>query len=138
MGVNLKELMSSLSPDYQAQIRAQLGQPTQAKVEPVKAAVKPVKSKMTKTEAEYESIVLQGKGARFEGITLRMANGHKYTPDFVYWEDGQIVCVEVKGSYRLGSYQRARLAYDQAKVEYSAIRFYWVEKNKDGDWKERS
>lgn len=133
MGVNLKELMAGLPADYRAQVLKQIGKPTEAKAMPVKG--KPVTSKMSKTEAEYERRFLQGTGARFEGITFRMANGHRYTPDFVYWANGRMVCVEVKGSYRLGSYQRARLAFDQARVEYPDVVFVWVTQDKDGTWK---
>ena len=34
----------------------------------------------------------------YEGLTLRMANGHRYTPDWVVvTAGGQIECHEVKG-----------------------------------------
>lgn len=89
----------------------------------------------TKTEAEYARAYLAGKDARYEAITFRLANGHRYTPDWSYWDDGALVCVEVKGSYRLGSYQRARLAFDQARIEFPAVRFVWAEKQKDHNWK---
>ncbi len=92
-----------------------------------------------KTEAEYRRLYL-GTGRRdlvavaFEGVTFRLANGHRYTPDWVYVEGGRLVCVEVKGSYRLGSYQRARLAFDQAAVEWPGVRWIWAERRKDGSW----
>jgi hypothetical protein len=87
-----------------------------------------------KTEAEFRRQYLAGKGARFEAITFRFANGHRYTPDWVYVEGGRLVCVEVKGSYRLGSHQRARLAFDQAAVEWPDARWIWAERRKDGTW----
>jgi hypothetical protein len=62
-----------------------------------------------------------------------MANSHRYRPDWTYFEpSGRLVCVEVKGSYKLGSYQRARLAFDQAAVEWPDIRWLWAEKTYDG------
>lgn len=92
--------------------------------------------RMTKTEAEFNRIFLEGSG-KFEAITLRMTNGHKYTPDFIVVDSlGAITAYEVKGGYRLGSYQRARLAFDQAKVEFPWITFRWHEKTKKG-WMER-
>ena len=81
-----------------------------------------------KTEAAYRARHLVGKDARYEALTFRMANGHRYTPDWVVMDGGRPVeCHEVKGSYRLGSYQRARLAFDQARVEYPGIVWVWGE-----------
>jgi hypothetical protein len=64
----------------------------------------------------------------FEPITLRLANGHSYTPDFVDWTN--MLCIEVKGGFKLGSYQRARLAYDQAVLEFTYFNFAWFEWNR--------
>ncbi len=89
----------------------------------------------TKTEAEYARRYLGGKGARFEALVFRFANGHRYTPDWTYLENERLVCVEVKGSYRLESYQRARLAFDQAVVEWPGVRWVWAERRKDGTWR---
>ena len=92
-----------------------------------------------KTEAEYRRMFLDPHRANlgavvFEGLTFRLANGHRYTPDWVYVAGGRLVCVEVKGSYRLGSYQRARLAFDQAAVEWPGVRWIWAERCVDGTW----
>ena len=88
----------------------------------------------TKTETEFARRYLAGKAARFEGLVFRLANGHRYTPDWVYVEGGRLVCVEVKGSRRLGSYQRARVAFDQAVVEWPDARWIWAERREDGSW----
>lgn len=98
---------------------------------------KPKRLKMTKTEREYLALLLRTHGENdvvFQGITLRMKNGHKYTPDFVVYEWDRISLHEVKGGYRLGSYQRARLAFDQARVEWPMFSFWWAEK-RNGEWK---
>lgn len=103
----------------------------------------PKRGKPNKTEAEYgrmlamEFPMLTGKDIVFEGLTLRMSNGHAYTPDWVLkMPGGWILCVEVKArganGYRQPSYQRAKLAFDQCKVEYP-FRFRWAEKVK-GIW----
>ena len=91
------------------------------------------KPKMTKTEAEYERIYLKDLSHRFEGITLRMENGHRYTPDFVVFYGPRIVILhEVKGSYKLHSHGRARLAFDQCKKEFPSFDFVWAQKTKEG------
>ena len=88
----------------------------------------------TKTEMEARRMHCP-QDARFEAVTFRMSNGHRYTPDWIWWQDGRLHCLEAKGSYKLGSYQRARLAFDQAKVEFTDVRWIWAERRKDGSWK---
>jgi len=80
------------------------------------------------TEQTYRDTVLRYRDARYEAMTFKMSNGHKYTPDWVVFEAGRpIECHECKGAYRLGSYQRARLAFDQARVEFSGLKWVWGE-----------
>ena len=67
-----------------------------------------------------------GVDARYEALTFRFANGHRYTPDWVVFHDGTPVsCHEVKGAYRLHSHGRARLAFDQARVEFPGLAWVW-------------
>jgi hypothetical protein len=76
-----------------------------------------------------EQTVLSMLGFRpehFESRTFRMANGHDYTPDAF---DGRR-CLEVKG-FRHASYGRSRLAFDQARQEFSGFTWMWAEL-KDG------
>ena len=94
-----------------------------------------------KTEASYEALLTARHHAgevawfRFEGLKLRLADNTFYTPDFaVMLADGQIECHEVKGGYRLQSYQRARLAFDQARVEFPWLAWTWATRS-DGGWK---
>ena len=95
-----------------------------------------------KTEAEYgRMLALEYPGASivFEGLTFKLANGHKYTPDWVVnVGDGQVICVEVKArgknGYRLPSYQRARIMFDQCRVEWPNYCWRWAEKS-GGTWK---
>jgi hypothetical protein len=93
----------------------------------------------TKTEIDARRHIIDHHpgvaSVAFEGITFRMANGHRYTPDWVVtMTDGRVVCVEVKGVYRLGSYQRARLAFDQARVEWPTFGWLWAERAGGGAW----
>ena len=90
-----------------------------------------------KTEAKYAAECLRGLDARYEAISFRLANGHRYTPDWVVFEDGRPTqCHEVKGSHRFGSHQRARLAFDQAAVEFSGITWVWATLTSHG-WERR-
>lgn len=95
-----------------------------------------------KTEAEYGRMLgLEFPGALiiFEGFSLRMSNGHRYTPDWVVCKDDLLLCVEVKArgknGFRHPSYQRARLAFDQCRHDYPAIQWRWAEKH-CGRWEE--
>jgi len=64
-----------------------------------------------------------------------MANGHRYTPDWVVFQDGRpVACHECKGGYALHSQQRARLAFDQVRVEFPWLRWVWAVKTANG-WK---
>jgi len=98
---------------------------------PVKA---PAKRGPNKTEALYRDTHLRGQDARYEALTVKLANGHRYTPDYAHWDDGVLVLTEVKGSYKLHSHGRARLAFDQARVEWPQFRWVWATKRtaKDG------
>ena len=92
-----------------------------------------------KTEAGYRAEVLGRRGdvaaVHYEGLTLRMANGHRYTPDWVVVTvGGRIECHEVKGGHAMHSEQRARLAFDQARVEFPWIVWVWARKVEGGGW----
>ena len=96
-----------------------------------------------KTEASYRTEVLDRQAAigvlvsiAYEALTVRMANGHRYTPDWVCrTASGLTLCIEVKGTYRMHSHQRARLAFDQAALEWPAWRWIWAEKQTGGGWR---
>ena len=92
----------------------------------------PKRKKPTKTEARYLQLLnareLAGEisDILFHPCNLYMQNGHRYTPDFKYRMNGNIYMVEVKGSYKLQSYQRARLAYDQTRIEWPMFSWVWA------------
>ncbi len=90
------------------------------------------------TEARYAAEALRGLDARYEALTVRLANGHRYTPDWVVFDGGRPAeCHEVKGAHRFGSHQRARLAFDQAVAEWPGVRWVWAERRGDGTWRVR-
>jgi hypothetical protein len=142
MGIKIEDL----PPRLQEQVRAQLageknvGRRTQdagrrAALGETERVTHGAKHRVpNKTETEYQRRHLQGRDARFEALTFRMANGHRYTPDWVvFTATGKIECHEVKGGYALGSEQRARLAFDQARVEFPWITWVWAKKS-EGSW----
>jgi len=98
-------------------------------------------SKMTKCEIECSRML----GYEFPncdivpwGITLRLSNSHKYTPDFVVKDKSGIrLLVECKqrgkNGFRQHSYQRAKVMFDLAKVEYPFWMWRWTEKH-CGTW----
>jgi hypothetical protein len=119
--------------------------PAQSDATPTKVSTRPEPRKRqdgarkgicepNKTEAEYRRLHLT-PDARYEALTFRFTNGHRYTPDWVVTRpDGAIECHEVKGGYRFGSHQRARLAFDQARVEWPGMVWVWATRGKRGEW----
>jgi len=129
--------IDALPPHIRAQVQAQLdADEARRTVQPTPAAIAlpmPLTCgtgrKPNKTERAYRRAHLDTRpdvrAVWYEGLTFRMGNGHKYTPDWVVARrDGRMECHEVKGAYRLHSHQRARLAFDQARVEWPE--FVWV------------
>ena len=101
-------------------------------------AVAPRKRQPNKTEARYAAEMLRGLDARYEAVTFRLSNGHRYTPDWVVFDSaGRLLsCHEVKGSYRFHSHGRARLAFDQAALEFPGITWVWATLTRQG-WEQR-
>jgi hypothetical protein len=89
-----------------------------------------------KTEAEYARIHLTGRNAVYEGHTFKMANGHAYTPDFAVYDDAGVLIEahEVKGGWAQFSEQRARLAWDQSRIEFPHVKFVWARKHDEKGW----
>ncbi len=129
-----------LPDSVRRQVDRQLAGERQVKPEDIKPQIIAVKSqmrKMTKTERDFQAKLNAEYGrenVHFEALSFRLKNGHRYTPDF--YVGTQRLCFEVKGSYRLQSYQRARLAFDQARVEFTDFVFIWMEQNKSGQKKQ--
>jgi hypothetical protein len=121
----------------QAQIRAKLkdySKPPAAPVTTPDDPAPPIKSSgPNKTEANYRITCLRGLDARYESLTFRMSNGHRYTPDFVIFHEGKpVACHECKGGYALHSQQRARLAFDQCAKEFPGLAWVWAVKTPQG------
>ena len=100
---------------------------------------------MNETEREYSLLLeaLKQKGEiawwGFEAITLRLADGCRYTPDFVtvkpcgtWKEHHDLTFIEIKGGH----------IWDDSKVKFKVAReqFWWAEfvcwQKKKGQWKQ--
>lgn len=92
----------------------------------------PVPRTPNSTELRYNIERLGGMGL-YEGITFHVPSG-RYTPDWVYFAHGQTVCIEVKGSYRLGSQSGASAKFKEAVALFPGITFVWAKLEKDGTW----
>jgi len=67
---------------------------------------------------------------RLEPVAFNMPGGSRYTPDFVrYEEGGRMVCIEVKGNFRLPSQSRALTAWKEVRAAYPHIRWEWWKEN---------
>jgi hypothetical protein len=71
----------------------------------------------------------------YEGITLRLDNSMKYTPDVnVHLPDGKILLVEVKNAgFKHASYGRSKMAFSQCKLDYPQFEYRWMVKDKS-EW----
>jgi len=84
------------------------------------------------TEAAYNRDILSGHGI-YEGLTLRLPGGSRYTPDWMsVCALGFVHLHEVKGSYRFPSEGRALTAWREARAAFPMFRFHWAVLTKDG------
>lgn len=90
---------------------------------------------MNRTENRYaeqlEGDRLAGKIRAwwFEAVTLRLATGVRYTPDFlVERTDGTLECHEVKGFWRDDARIKIKLAADQFPFRFVAVQL------RRGEW----
>ena len=133
---HLKVQVDAMWDGKKSEFRSQESEGGDRKTEP--GAGRPAAGRSpNKTEASYRAEVIARRtdvaAVHYEGLTVRMANGHRYTPDWVVvTAGGRVECHEVKGGYALHSHQRARLAFDQARIEFPWIVWVWAVKTKNG------
>ena len=78
-----------------------------------------------------------GQQIVYEGLTLHLPGGSRYTPDFVVFdtcEGFSVILYEVKGSYRLNSEGRAYTAFREARAAFPAFRFEWWKRKPGGGY----
>ncbi len=83
---------------------------------------------MNPTETRYSQLldVMKSSGElvwwAFEGITLKLAEGSRYTPDFfVMRPDGTLECHEVKGRWIGDAKTKMRVAAEKFPFKFVAI-----------------
>lgn len=79
------------------------------------------------TEQRFNLAILCNRG-RFhpEPFTVSKTAGRRYTADYACSFDGVPVVIEVKGSYKLPSENRARLAWELAAEQNPGTVFVWA------------
>lgn len=88
-----------------------------------------------KTEERFNREMLLGCG-KYEGLTLHLPSGVRYTPDFVFEDDGKVYLAEVKGGYHLPTHGRSVMAFKIACAEFPMFGFVFAELCRDGrTWK---
>ena len=95
---------------------------------------------MNKTEAAYATHLEARKNAHeviwyvFEGVTLKLADGCRYTPDFaVLMADSTIEMHEVKGYWQDDAKAKIKVAADKFPFRFIAV--YKQAKKNGGGWK---
>lgn len=95
---------------------------------------------MNKTEAAYAQELEARKNAQellwyvFEGVTLKLADGCRYTPDFaVLRADGVMEMHEVKGYWQDDAKAKIKVAADKFPFKFIAV--YKRPKKDGGGWK---
>lgn len=102
---------------------------------PAFGSLKPLE-KMNKTETAYDGHLWAQRGRlyvwhRYEGITLKLADDTRYTPDFVVQAlSGQIELHECKGFWRDDARVKIKVA-----AKMFPFRFLAVTREKAGGWK---
>lgn len=66
----------------------------------------------------------------FQKVTLRLANGCRYTPDYVMYGGGQTYAYEVKGFMR----EDAAVKLKVAAANFPWIRFFLISRRRTGPW----
>jgi hypothetical protein len=141
--------LDDLSPRHRAEVMAQIkrGEPVGIarsksisieRVE-IKPRIRQSSQKLNKTEAAFEIWLHEHRSGALvltQSVTLKLANGVRYTPDFVTVEFGPdgpgrvLTAYEVKGFIREDAVVKLKVA---AKA-YPWIRFIMVTKERAGTW----
>ena len=86
--------------------------------------------KMSHPEKRFRSTFAPSMGWEvvcYEPLSIWISGGFRYTPDFLIRDSrGNLAFVEVKGSYKLPSHGRARLAFADASTKTPNFDFYWA------------
>lgn len=104
----------------------------------VRAIPRQVPAGMNKTEAAYADLLESKRRAglireyHFQGLTLKLADDTRYTPDFfVVAADGCAECHEVKGFWRDDAKVKIKVAARLYPFRFVAVR--WIKKTWEYD-----
>lgn len=138
-----KPALHDLPAKYQAQALAQLHglpHPRTVKIEhapdpaPAKKRLRQNSSGLNKTEAAFLAWLTSEREhptrVLTQAVTLRIANGVRYTPDFIVHGAPSLIAYEVKGFMR----DDAAVKLKVAASLYPWIKFHLVSKRKGGGW----
>ena len=136
--------LSDLPPRLREQAERQLAPPRAGSAKPETAIRKgrPAASTsrhggMSRTEERFRDRFAPSMGwdvLMYEPCSLWVSGGFRYTPDFlIIMPDGRLAFVETKGSFRLQSHSRARLAFADASTRNPCFLFVWAKESKKHD-----
>lgn len=125
-----------------SKVRSVLRKAAKSRRAKAKAPALPKKG-MNANEARFNRQILGGEGLyEIASFDLTRVKGRKYTPDFSFrnrkGEEQQIAIIEVKGSYKLYSEDRARLAWEivaervPGVVDGAKVVFIWARFSRGG------
>lgn len=99
--------------------------------------------KMNNTEAEYAQVLELRRQAgqiewfKFEGITFKLADDTRYTPDFAILNaDGTMEMHEIKGRWMDDAKVKIKVAADLFPFRFIAV--YKISKKEGGGWRHES
>lgn len=129
--------LSDLPPRYQAQITGQLAKPAPKPADAIMLR-QSAAPKLNKTEAAWLEVLNRDLPPEWrvltQSITLRLANGCRYTPDFamLHGPTGAARFYEVKGHMR----DDAAVKLKVAAAQFPAWAF-WLVWRKGGQWQQQ-
>ena len=133
--------LSDLPPSMREQAARQLAVPVQKtrSQSPIRTCADARKQghRMSRTEERFRDRFAPSNGwevIMYEPCSLWVSGGFRYTPDYlVRLPDGHLAFVETKGSFRLQSHSRARLAFADASTRTPGFLFVWAKENRKHD-----
>lgn len=140
--------LSDLPPHMREQAARQLAAPVQKQAQAVQAprSTSPIRPcadarrqghRTSRTEERFRDRFAPSNGwevIMYEPCSLWVSGGFRYTPDYlVRLPDGHLAFVETKGSFRLQSHSRARLAFADASTRTPGFLFVWAKENRRHD-----
>lgn len=128
----IKIKLDDLPPAYRAQAERQLHGLSPSPAAPPTPKVERMPN-LNEAAFRRLHIPADARLVRYESISLRITGTHRYTPDWTWYDPaGHLHADEVKGPYALPSQRSARLAHDQARIDYPEISFRWATQQDDG------